>query len=149
MAWKNAFDVGKCTVRVGFNAYDDIFSGVLAKGQTSAAFNGHAGAGEQLQAAVTADGAVQLNWLSGSGPSHGYQVSVVPSYSVATGSMRASGFDIPNGVSGASGARAWSSDTGSLVVNLTGAGSAWSPDPADLTEAGFQSYWNVYQGSGV
>jgi hypothetical protein len=147
VTWTNAFDRGACTVQVGFNASNNIFSGVLAKGQTSGAFNGHAGSGEQLQAAVTSDGAVQLNWLSGSGPSLGYQVSVVPSYSIAGFPIRARGFDIPNGVSGPTGAEAWSSETGSLLVQLTGSHSTWVPDPADLTELGFQAYWTVYQGT--
>ena len=148
MTWTNAFDLGTCTIKVGNDVTPDAyFSGVLAKGDTSATFTGFLG--ETLQVSVSAAGDVALNYISGSGPADNYTLYVDPSYSITGKSIRAGGFNIPNGVSGGHGAAAWSSDGGNVYVNLTGADQAWAPDPADLTEAGFQAYWCVYQGHAV
>ena len=128
MTWTNAFDIGECTVSA-----DGLWSGILSKGQSSPTFSGNL-SGEVVQINVDSSGNVALNWISGNGPSGGYQLEVVPAYSLdAATAIQISGITMSIGVSGE--AQAFANPAGPNVGNpkLTGSGSAWSPDPADVT----------------
>ena len=146
MTLRNAFDIGTCIVSA-----DGLWSGILSKGQSSPTFAGNL-SGEVVQINVDSSGNVALNWISGTGPSNGYQLQVVPTYSLdAATVIQVSGINMPIGVSGQ--AQAFANPSGPNVGNpyLTGSGSAWSPDPADVTAniitGNNENGWYVWSGA--
>lgn len=129
MTWTNAFDLGACTVSVQHGA-DTIFSGVLAKAQTSSQFDGYL-SGEKLTVSITSGGAAQLNWASGAGPSDNYTLTIAPAYDISTLDARALSLSIPSGISGgAYGANCYfNADADAIALTDLGDG-VWTPDPA-------------------
>lgn len=130
MSLQNIFAVSACDVGVYFNG-THLWDGVLAPGQSSTQFPGHQNT-EVLQVVVNSDGTVQLNWISGAGPSQGYVIAIQPFFNLHTASqIVVQQISIPNGVS----ASACCAANFALTpqVQLTGSGSTWTPDPCDIT----------------
>lgn len=130
MALHNVFAVGACDVGVYYNGAH-LWDGILAPGQSSPQFGGHQST-EVLQLVVNSDGTVQLNWISGAGPSQGYVVAIQPFFTLSAASqILVEQINIPNGVT----ANACCAANFSLTpqVQLTGSGSTWSPDPCNIT----------------
>lgn len=147
MTWTNAFDVGTCTVTVdNSHSTGTPWSGVLGKGESSPPFSGPL-SGETMQVSVSSSGVATLEFLSGSGPSDGYQLSVIPSYSIVEADIRVSAITMTNGISGV--ASAFPSTDGAFTVTLTGSASSWSPDPADIGGHLPQDGWFVFEGAAV
>lgn len=145
MALQNAFALGTCSVRVMRQSNSQIiWQGNLSPGQSSPTFSGVL-TGEVLQAIVNNDGTVQLNWTAGSNRFQGYQLAVIPSYSMASAAqLECSGFTLTSGIVGT--AYASGSHIPVSQVFLTGSGSAWTPDPADITATGKDGFY-VYEGA--
>lgn len=133
MTWTNAFDVGACTVIV--TSYDGtsvntLFSSVMAKGD-SQDFTAYA---NTYTVAVSIDGVASL-----SGPQFGVaggdlSLRVVPTYAI-TGSARVSDMTADLGTAGSTNVIATGNFDDGPYIDLTGAGSAWTPDPCDLSGA--------------
>lgn len=131
---QNLFDVAGadgCTVTVshGFGSAPALlWSGTLLKGQQSPVFNGYAGANEQIQAAVNSDGSVQLDWVSGTTTSDGYDLKVEPNIQVDATTAQLQSMQVnPLALAGS---RGWVyKAAGTSFTNLTIAGSTLSPDP--------------------
>lgn len=131
---QNLFDVAGasgCTVTVAHGLGSSpiaLWSGTLLKGQQSPVFNGLGGVNEQVQATVNLDGSVQLDWISGTQTSDGYDLRVTPNEAVSTNAAQLQGMQVnPLALSGT---RGWVYvDTGNDAIDLTVAGSSASPDP--------------------
>lgn len=130
MPLQNIFAVGACDVGVYYGA-TNLWDGILAPGQSSPQFAGNAPL-EVIQLVVNVDGTVELDWISGSGPSQGYTVFIQPFFSLATATqILVEQINNPHGVSGVANASA--NFSGIPRVLLSGSGSTWTPDPADIT----------------
>lgn len=133
MTWTNAFDLGPCTVHAYQNWGLSIFSGILAKGETSAEFSDDSAASYTVT--ITASGAAQLNRLSATVGASGLRLTVVPNYDTSLASAaRVSGIVLPNGISGVAGAFT-AAATPDVVLSSADAGATWTPDPAESSTA--------------
>lgn len=137
MTWTNAFDVGECTVKVMDFSGAELFSQIMAKGDTATADS------EALTIAVSSDGAVSLSRDGGfnSGGTDGYSLRVIPSYDIASMGIRASGFSIDDAPFGTY-ATAFADFDGLGGVDLER--SVWTPDPADMSALSPRSEIGVF-----
>lgn len=147
MTWTNAFDVGACTVSVspqnfsgGFDA--PMWSGVLAKGETSPTFTDTL-TNEDATVAVSADGSVSFVTAVNNG--YIYALDVVPGYSVADSALRARAIadvlDHPPGFASNLAQVEAVLDIGVTAPSVT-------PDPVTLTGGGALG-WRVTNGLGT
>lgn len=138
----NAFAMGLCNIQAIRGSDGHIYwQGILLPGEAGPTFTG--ASGETLQVVVNNDGTVELDWLSGSTRYQGYQLNVIPTYDMSFANLvQCSGFNLPQGVSGRASV---SGGNPSSVIRLTGAGSSWTPDPANVTASGDNGFY-VYEG---
>lgn len=140
MTWTNAFDAGACNVDV-HQGNTLIFSGALAKGETSIEFNN--GLSRTFTVSVSSMGVVKLNQITGVTTNTDMAISVAPQYALADpSSLRISGISMPDGVNGSA-----SAFSDSVALTTADAGATWTPDPATFmgTPAPLGA-WDVYMG---
>lgn len=148
MGWINAFDAGSNLVQVSING-NAHFTDILGKGQSSAPFDGLL-TGEKLSVNVSSEGSVSLvHDDTTPGPSAGWKLLISPSdydFSQYVG-FRVAEITIDK-----------DSDTGnfafrdigdSVGLPLSGSGSTWTPDPADITSLQSTGTMGIQQGVSV
>lgn len=142
MTWTNAFDVGVCTVTVWANgdlSGSDFpnWSGVLAKGESSPAFDGGPFNDVNMTVSVNAAGEVSLS--ADGADATGMSVAVIPAYDISGADLRVSGIAIsPNNLTG------FADNGADASVLLTPTSSpAVTPDPAVITSetSGAEMWW--------
>lgn len=144
MSIQNAFSIGPCQVQVANAQGGTQWQGTLALNGSSGNFTGYNG--ETLNAKVNSDGSVELDLVSGTF-TYGYLLSVIPSYSMSTATqILVETITIADPGSNPLASSQYNGGTG---VALTGSGSAYTPDPCDVTTHGNKSSFTLFQGVNV
>jgi hypothetical protein len=137
--YQNAFDVGSCTVQVWDNQANQLYSGVMAKGDSHDFTNPLQE--RALTISVDGVGSVSLSSATVLNSLEGYNVYVFPSYSMGNSGIRLISISFEGGVTGAAGL---TDPNGVFSVDFDSVSPA-SPDPMDLSLSTDQHLcWGVF-----
>lgn len=130
MTWTNAFDVGECTVSVYTTASNTpAYVGVMGKGDSQEAVVAQWEL--TLIVSVSSDGVVSLTGNPLGTAFREVAVFVTPPN--ADQPMRLSDITAALGTGGTESAIGWGDwNSDDWIVELSGAGSVWTPDPCEL-----------------
>jgi hypothetical protein len=141
--WQSMFDGGACTVSAQQGTHPNLWSGTLAKGDTSPVFTGFGGT-PNLQIDVDASGAVTLR-TDNEGTLYDMTLRVVPSYSVSDKQIQASDILVPNGVGGfVTNSEDVYDDSVDIAIGADGTA---TPDPVTFAVTGLSNEIAVYSGA--
>jgi len=139
VAYQNAFDVGSCTVQVWDNQATQLYSGFMAKGDSHDFTN--PGNERTLTIAVSSTGAVSLSSSTTLQNLEGYNVYVLPSYSMGTSGVRMTTISLDATATSAYGLTDPDGDYTNPFTTI----SPVSPDPMDLSESTDQHLcWGIF-----
>ena len=151
MTWTNAFDAGPCYVEVQSTYVGVLWSGSLAKGESSPDFDGYF-SGTILRVEVDGNGVVSLMWVSGnSEEARDHFMRVVPNDASDPVAVRASDIVLVGAGFGNTGTDGPLANVGndSIVLAAPVVGTAWTPNPATSTSPldGYSTV-EIYGGNG-